>query len=90
MLSLVVVVVAVNTSFSSTQEMIVRVKNVDRKSKNIFFINLYFNNAITNIMLNFYLTPCINFFIKGDNRIIIKPAPIGTIVKIRKKVVKLY
>jgi len=38
-LSLVVVVVAVNSSFSSPQEMmVIRVKNVDRKRKNIFFI----------------------------------------------------
>jgi hypothetical protein len=38
LLSLVVVVVTVNSSFSSPQEMIVRVKNVDRKRENIFFI----------------------------------------------------
>jgi len=37
-LSLLVVVVAVNSSFSSPQKMMVRVKNVDRKRKNIFFI----------------------------------------------------
>ena len=36
-LSLVVVVVAVNSSFSSPQEMMVRVKNVDRKRNKIFF-----------------------------------------------------
>jgi len=35
---LVVVVVEVNSSFSSPQEMMVRVKNVDRKRGNIFFI----------------------------------------------------
>jgi hypothetical protein len=32
------VVVEVNSSFSSPQEMMVRVKNVDRKRGNIFFI----------------------------------------------------
>jgi len=40
---LVVVVVAVNSSFSSPQEMMVRVKNVDRKRKNIFF-HIFLNN----------------------------------------------
>jgi hypothetical protein len=38
-LSLVVVVVAVNSSFSSPQEMMVRVKNVDRKRKKIFIFS---------------------------------------------------
>ena len=37
-----------------------------------------------------YLTPCINFFSNGFNTITNNPATVGTIVKIKKNVDKLY
>src|SRR5690606_3789863 len=37
-----------------------------------------------------YLTPCISFFSKGFSNITIKPATVGTIVNIKKKVESEY
>ena len=37
-----------------------------------------------------YFTPCINFLSTGFNKIETNPTPMGTMVKIRKKVLKEY
>ena len=44
---------------------------------------------VINLLIN-YFTPCISFFIKGVSSIISTPAVAGTIVNIKKKVLKLY